>query len=294
LQPGYRERIPGGPYFWDGRSMMHSNLDIRNRHFWHSAEWLRTIYDKPFSVRYDGFVYNLPPHPNAPKQTWVTIPFVAKENVRSGAGGFYDAWLYRLGADQYSVKGLLHGPFDGFLSVNVRMKIKFLDSSGNEETDHDDLTEYASKIFGSVLDRLDGKFFVKGSADGTAFSRAHLSFYPRLLVQNDSGDPDYHKGLDNPAKKSYKELVERTESNFGGSHFIVTITRSGPSGFQVNPSGPGGVVFNQSELKLTKDFPRFFAGMVGAPMSDEALKAGASFLPIAQHVMPDAQIFPLP
>jgi hypothetical protein len=47
-------------------------------------------------------------------------------------------------------------------------------------------------------------------------------------------------------------------------------------------------------LDLTDDFPRFFAGMVGAPVSDPALKIEGNFLPVGQQVMADAKIFPLP
>jgi hypothetical protein len=267
---------------------------VRNRHFWHSAEWLRTIYAKPFVVKYDGFTYTLPPHTNAPRQTFVTIPFVPKQNVRSGPGGFYDAWLYRFGNDQYSVNGLSHGPFDGYLSVNVRMKVTFFDKKGNLETDHDDLRKYASRIFNSVRDRLNGKFFLTGSANGIAFSKVRVSFFPRLLVVNDSGDADYHKGLNNPSNKTYAQLVTDVETNLGGTHFVVNVTHSGTSQFLANPGGAGSVIFNQKDLDLTDDFPRFFAGMVGAPVSDPALKIEGNFLPVGQQVMADAKIFPLP
>ena len=293
FQPGYRDYIPGGPYFADEKAMMRGNIEVRNRHFWHSAEWVRTIYSKPLMVKYDGFSYTLPPHPKAPRQTFVTTPFVPKANVRSGAGGFYDCWLYRFGSEQYSVKGLNQGPFDGFLSVNVRMKLSFFDKKGSLETNHDDLRNYASKIYNSVRDRLNGKFFLTGSANGTAFTKVRLSFFPRLLVVNDSGDADYHKGLFNP-NQPYNQSVSDTEARFGPTHFNVNVNHSGTSGFLANPGGAGSVIFNQKDLDLTDDFPRFFAAMIGAPLSDAALKVGTNFLPIAQQVMPDAQIFTLP
>jgi hypothetical protein len=293
LQPGYRDYISGGPYFPDERSIMRGNMDVRNRHFWHSAEWLRMIYGTPFSVSYDGFRYNLPPHPDAPRQTWVSIPFVSKPYVRSGAGGFYDCWLYRLGQDFYSVKGLTHGPFDGFISVNVRMKITFFDRKGGMEDDHDDLLDYSAKIFNSVRERLNGKFFATGSVDGVKFSKVRVSFYPRLLVVNDSGDSDYYKGLNNPLNRKYSDLVLDTEADFGPTHFIVNITQTGTNAFVSNPAGAGIVTFNQREAKLTRDFPTFFGAMLGTTVNEAALNSPASFLPVVQQVMPDAQIFKL-
>ncbi len=292
FQPGYRDYIPGGPYRADDGSMMQANLEVRNRHFWHAAEWVRTIYSQPLMVSYDGFKYSLPHHPQAPRQSFVTTPMAMKPNVRSGAG-FYDCWLYALGKDKYSAKILSSGPFDGFLSVNVRMKLTFFDKKGAHETVHDDLRNYASKIVSAIQNRLNVKFFLTGSANGTAFTKVRFAFVPRLLVVNDSRDADYHNGLDNP-NQPYDDSVASTETGFGPTHFNVNVTHSGASGFGANPGGAGNVTFNQKDLDLTDDFPRFFAAMVGAPLSDAALKIGANFLPIAQQVMPDAQIFKLP
>ncbi len=291
-QPGYRDRIQGAPYFPDGRSIMNGNMDVRNRHFWHSAEWLRTLFGKPFSVKYDGLRYSLPSHPNAPRQTYVTDPFVPKRDVRPRPWGLCDCWLYRLGNDKYSLAVLDHGPFDGFLSVNVRMKIQFLDSDATLETGHDDLKDYAATIFNSVRERLNGRFFVSGSVNGLAFSRVRLSFYPRLLIENDSGDEDYHNDLSDPTAK-YSDLVSAVESTFGPTHFNVRITRAGKSEFLPNSQGPGEVVFNQASLKLAKDFPAYFAMMIGVPPANAELPDGQSLLPLAQLVMPDAKIFPL-
>jgi hypothetical protein len=293
FKPGYRDYIPGGPYFEDrGESgaIMRSNVEVRNRHFWHSAEWLRSVDNTEFVVEYDGFKYLLPHHKSSPRQTFVTTPFKQAPNVRSGASGFYDCWLYCLGHDRYSDHILGKGPFDGFISVNVRIKCEFLDRKGKQVTDHDDLTDGVAKILSTVSEHFNRKFFASGSVDGVTFKRVLLNFFPRFLVENNSKDKDYIDALDNPKNLAYPDLIASIEKRFGPTHFIVKLTQKGPSALTGNPGGAGTLTFNMHEKKLTGDFPQFFAGMLGISQDTGAIDQAANYVPIVQQVIPGGQV----
>ena len=291
--PGYREYIPGGPYFADeGTSggMMRDNVEVRNRHFWHSAEWLRSIDNTEFVVEYDGFKYSLPHHQSSPQQTFVTSPFKAAQNVRSGAGGFYDCWLYCFSHDKYSDTILNKGPFDGFLSVNVRIKCTFSDSKGVAVTNHNSLTDGVSKIFNAVRERLNGKFVASGSVGGVTFKRIRLSFFPRFLVTNNSNNAKYLGGLHNPNNLTYPNLVTSIENTLGPTHFNVSLTQTGPTTLTGNPGGAGTLLFNMHDKDLTDDFPQFFAGMLGISQAKGALDQSANYVSIVQQVIPQGQV----
>jgi hypothetical protein len=270
---------------------MRDNVEVRNRHFWHCAEWLRSLDGTEFAVEYDGFKYSLPHHKNSPQQTFVTIPFKQAPNVRSGAGGFYDCWLYCFSHDRYSDSILEKGPFDGFLSVNVRIKCTFLDKKGAQVTNHTDLTDGVAKIFSGIREHLNGKFFASGSVDGVTFKRVRLSFFPRFLVVNNSNNAQYLGALDNPNNLSYSALVTSIENAPGqNTHFNVTLTQTGPTALTPNPSGPGTLIFNMDDKDLTDDFPQFFAGMLGISQAKGALDQSANYVPIVQQVIPGGQV----
>ncbi len=292
-QPGYRDYLLGGPYNLDHGGMMRGNYYPRGRHYWHAAEWQRSLDGTEFAVQYDGLRYSLPPHKDAPLTTYVTTPVVQAPNVRSGTG-FYDCWLYRFGQDKFSVKILKHGPFDGFISVNVRMKCTFLDNKGKQITDHDTLKDSVSKIFSAVQDRISGKFFATGSANGMNFTKAYLNFFPRFLVVNDSGDANYHKGLDNPNNLPYAQLVTSIETNMGPTHCNVTFTQKGPTQFVANAGGANTLTFNMDDLDLTDDFPQWFSGLIGINNAKDTLKQPGNYVAIVQQVMKDGKVFALP
>ena len=282
-QPGYREYLPGGPFLrdtGDSASIMRGNIEVRGRHFWHAAEWMRSVDGTEYAVKYDGLTYSLPsPFPAAaPVDTFATVPLVPAPDVRSG-NGFFNCWLYRLGKDKFSVSVLKNGPFDGFLSVNVRIKCTFLDASGNQITSHTDLVDFASKIFNAVRDQMGGKFFATGTANGVTFSKVFIDVFPRLLVVNNSGNANYLAGLDNPTGMAYGALVTNIETRRGPTHFNVNFIRQGPTNIAPNAAGAGTLNFNMKDLDLTDDFPMWFAGMLGINVAPGAIKQAANYVP---------------
>lgn len=283
-EPGFQDFIPGSPFFADGRAMMKGNRTVRPRHYWHAAEWLRTLYNAPFMVQHDGFVYRLPPHPQAPDRTFVTSPWQEARNTPPvGGAGRFDAFLFRLGREPFSFTILNKGPFDGFLSLVVKMKCTF------PHNDHDDLEEQVSDIRKGIQARLNGKFFATGTVNGQAFTKIRLSFSPRFLVNNNSGDAAYLRKVGVTATRTYAQVVAGVDTRFG-KHHDVTFTEDGSSGFTVSSGGTGTLTFNMDDLDLEDDFPRFFAGLMGVDNTGSALDLAASWVPIVRTVIPNGNV----
>jgi hypothetical protein len=282
FQPGFEDYIPGSPFDPDADAMMRGNREVRPRHFWHAAEWLRSIYGVAFQVKFDGFDFKLPPHPNAPTKTFLTLPWNDAPNTRT-AGGFFDAFLFRLGKEKYSATVLEKGPYDGILRVVVRMRCTFFHRV------HDDLRNQLSKMLNSVQERMNAKFFVTGDAKGETFARCRLSFSPRFLVDTDSGDAEYHAALGVSATRSYQQIVDKVEKDFG-THFDVAITKTGSSAVSTSSITKGEVTFNVNAFDLDDDFATFFAAMVGVSMDKGAIDLPSSYLAIAGTVMNNAKV----
>jgi hypothetical protein len=258
---------------------------VRPRHYWHSAEWLRTVFNVPFVVRHAGFTYKLPPHSSAPRQTFVSDPFEKQEGARSGPGngGFYDIFLFRLGSEPYSTTILKGGPYDGIIVVVVRMKLNFFHNT------HDDLRNQTRQILDAIRRRFNDKFRAVGDAKGESFARCRVEFSPRALVANDSGDADYHATVGVSATQTYAQIVAGLD---GGTHFDVNVNDTGATTMQT-PGGRGRLDFNMKSLNLEADFPRFFAAMIGlgtAPVDGSVLDQPASYVTLVQKVIPNAKV----
>jgi hypothetical protein len=283
-QPGYEDFIPGSPFFGDGDAIMKGNRIVRPRHFWHVAEWMRKQYATEFLIQHDGFAFKLPQHTSAPSKTFVTDTWVPAARNTGANGGFCDLFLFRLGLEEFSFRVLNRGPFDGFLSVVVRMKLTF------PHNDHDDLLDQTGKIRSGIIDRLNGKFFVQGKANGLDFDKCRLSFSPRFLVTNDSNNTKYHTEVGVTPTTNYGTLVGNVETTFG-THYTVTLTRSGTSRLTPGAGALGSLTFNMRADDIEDDFPVFFAGMLGVSRAN--VDNPASYEPLVKAVIPDAKVRPL-
>ena len=285
---GFEDFIPGSPYDADEKAMMKGNFAVRPRHYWHAAEWVRTLTGTTVLVQHDGFTFKVPPHPQAPVKTFVTTPW--REARKTHASGFSDVYLFRLGAEPFGFSVLNNGPFDGYISVVVRMKCQFVKKDGSLLTDHNTLVDRVTKMRQAVQKRLNGIFFVAGSVGGETYRRCRLTFSPRFLVVNDSRDADYHRDVGVNATTTYAQVVAGVESNFG-THHNVNINERGGTVLNVSSSGPGTLDFNRDQLDLEDDFPRFFAGMLGVPPTTPgAVDQPQSYVTLAQQVIPNATV----
>jgi len=210
-QLSWEYNMPGDPYEPDGRivefqkgdsGMMNGNKFLRNRYFWHSAEWVRRLINQKVKVvlgAYDD--YQVPPHELADRAYSYTpieqkldhkcVP-VAPLTVNRGECTLY---LYTLGKDKYSVD-LLTGadpgagapsasgtpaPFDGILIVFVKMQCWLPNFGGDNRKD-------VLKAMAGAARKLNFKYYLKGKVrDGTDqvkdFAKCLIHFSPRFAVE---------------------------------------------------------------------------------------------------------------
>jgi len=205
--------LPADPYRMDdGGAMMNRNESIRNRYFWHAAEWCRrrigndirlqvSLKDRGGTAYEDYFV----PEHSDPSHTFAYWPLAANLKpsdpipmVPSNArGGLRDLFLYTLGKDHYS-QTLLPAQedppgstaYDGILMVVVKMSF-WLPSWSNEDTNK---AERAQVLQAAIkgAESFNFKWYASGKAPipGAApaashtFARCLIHFAPRVIVEN--------------------------------------------------------------------------------------------------------------
>jgi hypothetical protein len=202
-QAGLRWHVPGDPYEPDGRivefqvagaAMMNGNQQMRNRYFWHCAEWVRRATLIPLKVKLGTFdSYALPPHPND-SRNYAFWPIAAKDPFEPDATksrGLATVLLYALGKESYTVEGLQQhvvqgasAPFDGILIVTLN-----LDFTMPGTLSENNRKIYLKKLAALVRDQMNGKFVATGkvndgSADEWTFGRCLIHFSPRFVVNN--------------------------------------------------------------------------------------------------------------
>lgn len=235
-QLSYKCNLPGDPFEPDGRTvefddanspMMNGNQTIRNRYYWHCAEFARLATGVKFKVVYDTFKdFKLPPHTNV-WRTYAWWPIEGKVNHEPAAvapltanRGKFDMFLYCMGEDRWAktllpakdVAGPKNVKYDGVLVLFVKLKIKMPASgTGSSDNDRKDILQR----FAGAARKFNHRFYLKGKVKaGTdqewSFDRCLIHFSPRFLVENHSNNT----------------LVTEIETNLG-SHFEVRVRRMG-------------------------------------------------------------------
>ncbi len=204
-------------------SMMVGNKEIRNRHFWHSAEWIRHILgNEGFKVKYDEkYTDYFIPANNNPKASFTYNPFNSFHHNSNPAiplntgqltnRGDVELFLYTLGREKYSNEILpkLEDPskdklYDGILVVVVKIKCNL-----NSAYDEDDRTNILVGM-GQAMKQFNHKYFITGetkwklpltSRNGKTipkeekesiwkFNRCLIHFSPRYVVPDSPFDPN--------------------------------------------------------------------------------------------------------
>jgi hypothetical protein len=213
----FQQNTPGDPFETDGADLnpggtngapdagiMNALRLVRNRYFWHSAEFAAAIIKVRFLVKYiqDGDTfdkYEVPPHelvppqaaPAAPRRNYVYWPIQEKIDDTAGAHGKYDLLLYAMGEDRFTKNVVIRAPIDGTLVMAVKMLINFdpayLDPSATVPTDN--LGNFLGPMRRKIHDSFADKFFATGKVRvGTPqeweFKRCIIRLQPRFLVQN--------------------------------------------------------------------------------------------------------------
>ena len=276
-------RLPGDPYDADGRfdpgvgaaltqqdsGMMNGVVRIRNRYFWHAAEFARVAAGISFKVKYDTYEdYKLPPHQNAPGLQYTGWPISDAVDSAQGTRGKFDLLAYAMGKDRYTCDILPHAtsasPFDGVLVVMVKMQI----TVGPTMT-AGSASGLLPVLRSIVSADLNNKFMAtgkvqSGSAQEWQFSKCQIRFSPRFAVTNaDPTDADYATHL---------VTVQGI-----GEHFFIDIDHN---------TGPNSQWTAANHLKLEFDltnpnwkailgsqFRDYFAQMVGFADSGSVTKA---------------------
>ncbi len=203
-----RQNLPGDPYDPDDGSytatatdhaMMNENRMLRNRYFWHAAEWVRQIYGTPMRVRLDGTYdnYTLPPfHPAAQRdRAYYPWPMVGSLNNSNPGNPFsrFDMYLHAMGKERYSA-GLLPGasmasPFDGQLIIIVRLHCN-LPATGNKANENANRQRILAGITATVRNQLNNRWFAAGTANYGSpprpkrFNKCLIEFRVAVLVTN--------------------------------------------------------------------------------------------------------------
>jgi hypothetical protein len=322
-QISLKQNLPGDPYEPDGRTetgrtagsaMMNGNMRVRNRYFWHEAEWVRQIVGTPLKVNlqdiggtlYDSFV--LPQHATAGR-TYYPWPLqgmrdqVVSPPVFSPPApvmayptnwGCYDLFLYALGKDHYSANMIPHAsppaPFDGILVIALKITCTVFPSAvpptrADENGWKVQTLEHLAAGTRSIFNNRWG-FSGNFAAPNWAFNKGLILVVPQFVVEN------YPAAADGTAPDAATLGIANSVKNTFGVNYQLQVDTSPPAN---NWSPPGMRLlmnvqnFGQLDALFAAEVPR----MLGINKAPGALTA-ADLQPIVQIVLPGAVVRALP
>ena len=268
---------PGAPYNADAGSIMMSNQDIRSRHYWHYAEWLRSrlVAGKKFDFvvcKTNNADYKLPFHPSL---AWDPANFgthanhyynypekqvTNRTNSVSGRGRF-NVYLYPLGDDRYSqAMPRIMKKFTALLIVKVNLRLQFWDPWIGASATMAQIVDALGKIDLGITKQFGDANVLKICGDAP-YTETLVQFQPRYLVNNYTAQygPTYSEDLNTSGKYRAKRdwILAQPEAQ---PHYAIDVSRSGTSQWDGYDHTPG-------ELDLVvgdaTDFWKYFAEMVG-------------------------------
>ena len=181
--PGITCNIPGDPFVDEGRDfdltsslhgaanppypMMTMTVEMRNRYFWHNAEFARKFIKQPMYAKHGKYAeYTVPGHPKSPRQNYNYWPIASALNKTLAAKGVgaADLYLHAAGKEHFTVTLMPKGPYDGILSILIKIALY---ESGNSARMRD-------LIRNAMLDS-NKRYYASGTVE----------------VQTDAGKKDY-------------------------------------------------------------------------------------------------------
>ena len=303
IERSFATWIDGDPYEDDDSAMMMHNQDIRGRHYWHTAEWVRAVSGTELQLEHGGEVYKLPHHKNqaaADLRTFVTWPFWGEVNVSGSlAGGtaarrLFDMYFYVLGSDPYARKLVPGTSLKGLVMVETKILVIFDDPNVTFRTVRDTVRNMAR----AVDTRLAGMVATNAVVDGSGvdLSPCLVVFRPRFLVQTfpsnianatdkalqlqycsflgmagvPAAEPAITQYLTNTAPGLYSTQFNTARSNHP-EYFQVNVRSTYTNAWDT----PGllGSIFGSGPIRTMKlnggaAFAPFFGDMVGLDMTD--------------------------
>ncbi|MBM4440878.1 MAG: hypothetical protein FJ027_10670 [Candidatus Rokubacteria bacterium] len=303
---GFRGNMPGDPYEDDFDAMMRTNQLLRNRHFWHAAEWVRSTpgLDFDWKVSHGAYTnYRILRRRDSPRSTHVTWPIAARANATHGAFGQFDIFLYQLGRDATSevvIPGLLVAAtrVDGILVVAPRIKVTT--NVGGDAT----LRQMAAHFNAAIVQPATGfnnRWVFRGDVNvgsppqPVSLRRCLIKLVPRFLISAAALPPHWvETGAIGPPGLP-RDFHVRCDYDFTASpppHPLLVRAWSSPP---VAPQelrldiGPGDLLGRTWQQQVLQEFRTLFRPMIGIGVGVAASEA--LLQPIARLLVPNAVVY---
>jgi hypothetical protein len=305
--PGITNNIPADPFVDEGRDfdlaaslygggttpypIMTMAVEMRNRYFWHNAEYARMHLKIPFFVKHGAYTeYKVPGHPNYPASNYTYWPIRDSMNLASGNHGKVDVYLHALGKERFSQDLMPKGPWDGILSVLI--KIDLTVPAGLNVTDVRDVIRNAILAFNQTFSATGTtKVATDPAGTNTDLALAHVvfRFSPRFLISN--VNPKQTSFLFDPPKTYAADYAGW--QGWIGTHFQVNVVDNKgapvavPSAFAAPAGGAINVGIDSSKAwkpALAADVKALLPDMLGIAPAGGVIQAG-DLTPFAKAVI---------
>ena len=303
--PGFSCNTPGDPFVDEGARpdfnstvyttanppypMMSFTVEMRNRYFWHNAEFARKFVKEPMLAKYGTYPeYSVPGHPSFPRSQYSYWPIGNALNQKLGANGKADIYLHAAGKERYTIDLLPKGPYDGFVTVLIKLVI-YESTAGPSRIDpvrkavRNAMLDYNQRYYcaGDASVLIDDGVGGPGVPKVFTYSKAALRLSPRFAV-----DPVDKTATDaafagkkapddfNTYQTKYAATVAKAIKAFG-QHFAVNIVdaKAGASGFNA-ATGKLDIVVDYKDLSFLNTVRslanQYFRDMIGAPFDPKS------------------------
>jgi hypothetical protein len=306
--PGVTNNIPADPYVDEGRDfdltaslyggatpypMMTMAVEMRNRYFWHNAEYSRKHTKVPYFTKHGVYpAYKVPGHPNFPDSSYTYWPVRDKMNLASGKHGKVDVYLHALGQEHFTQVLMPKGPWDGILSVLIKIDLSVpaaMNVQDVRNTIRNAILTFNQTFSatGSTKVPIDPA----GSNTNLALPKVVFRFSPRFLISNV-----------NPTQTSFSFVPPKTYAGdykgwggYVGTHFQVNVVdnKGVKKGAEVKSgfvaAAGGAIKFGIDSTKawkpaLTADVQTLLPDMLGIVLKGKVITAG-DLTPLAQAVI---------
>jgi len=202
-QPGVSCNTPGDPFIDEGLypdlsatlypgkgddrfPMMTQTVEMRNRYFWHNAEFARKFVGEPLFVKHDKYPdYKLPGHPNYPRYTYLYWPVNASMNSGLGKTGKADIYLSTAGKDAYTVTKMPKGVYDGFLTL--LLKLGLYEGTGKDDAFRNSIRNTIIAYNRKYVGVGDIDVLTDAGKKSINLGRTMFRISPRFAIQGDDG-----------------------------------------------------------------------------------------------------------
>lgn len=239
LYPDFTASIYGAAPVDPPFPMMTQTVQMRNRYFWHNAEFARKFMKVPMFAKYGAYPeYKVPGHPNYPRKGYTYWPVNAVLNKKLGAKGKADLYLNAAGKERYTVDLIPKGPYDGFLTLLLKLVLYETAAASQEVA--------VRNAIRNTVRGYNKRFFASGNVDVTtdsgkvdlALAKTMFRLSPRFAMDAPDKTLADFAAAANPAKafNNYKATYAsdfKDTLNTFGSHFSIHIkdAKVGASGY---------------------------------------------------------------